>query len=411
MARAINVLLEVFGEGEKNKKTYDLNSMGLIDFSFNRYLGNPNNIKTGILSEFTLNMMDATGYSILSILQKNRTKMRLKYGFSDKLSPLYILTVTKLNTTLNAMGIMVSIGGIGSQVSTKFPSALFAPGTSIEKIVRDMAKRNNWYVGDDSDKSYVNCDIKLNQYLLKTQDESDYDFIVNKLKPLANKTVSTIRNANETVFWEVNLVPKGAMTELYFRPSTQRGITRRVWKYEYGTSTNSKIISLTNKINMAFLVDGLTLQIPVLPERLNLQSEESLKEEIESIVESKLDVVENIIEKYNLISLDPSDLKWKIELYAAEDVGDLNYEDRILKRLEDVMSTLNKIELEVEGNPDILPTDLIELTVKHRDGNYNMITSSTTGGSYWKVILINESIGQQGYTTNLELVRETVNIL
>jgi hypothetical protein len=172
MARAINVLLEVFGEGEKNKKTYDLNSMGLIDFSFNRYLGNPNNIKTGILSEFTLNMMDATGYSILSILQKNRTKMRLKYGFSDKLSPLYILTVTKLNTTLNAMGIMVSIGGIGSQVSTKFPSALFAPGTSIEKIVRDMAKRNNWYVGDDSDKSYVNCDIKLNQYLLKTQDES-----------------------------------------------------------------------------------------------------------------------------------------------------------------------------------------------------------------------------------------------
>jgi hypothetical protein len=73
------------------------------------------------------------------------------------------------------------------------------------------------------------------------------------------------------------------------------------------------------------------------------------------------------------------------------------------------MNTINTMELTVIGNPNIMPTDLIEIVVRNKDGSANILSSTSAVGSYWRIITIRESIGLQGYQTTLRLVREIIN--
>lgn len=55
----------------------------------------------------------------------------------------------------------------------------------------------------------------------------------------------------------------GSRPEFFFRENNVRKIQRRIFNYSYGEDTNSSIISLTNSVDMSFLINGLTLEIPM----------------------------------------------------------------------------------------------------------------------------------------------------
>ena len=66
---------------------------------------------------------------------------------------------------------------------------------------------------------------------------------------------------------------------------------------------------------------------------------------------------------------------------------------------------LNTIDLEVVGNPYIQHGDLIELEVM-LDPTSKTFEQHPFFSGYWRVVTIREEIGQTGYTTKLNLVRE-----
>lgn len=404
MPQAISVLLQV------DDISYDLNKMGLMQMTFDRFLGAPENIKSGVLSNLDITMYDESGYKLLNILQKNRNKIKLKYGFTDNMSPVYQLTAIKVNSNFDNMGVSVAINGIAQQTHNKFPADLFVKGTPIETIVRQLAARNNWYIGDGPlDKSHVDGnELLLPVNLVKKQDETDIEFILDKLKPLCNKSVTVIKEGASTIYWDIKLTHNGASAELFFRPYTERTRTRRVWKYTYGTSTDNSIINLTNRIDMSYLLDGLTIKIPITTETM-LLDDATATQYVEEKIAAVSAAIDSIATKYNIpLISNNNDFKFNIELYQAENAGEIPLEDLLLQKVEDAVQAINTCELTVIGNPDIMPTDLIELVVKNRDGNLNIISSNSSGGSYWRIIGVKESIGLSGYQTTLNLVRETL---
>jgi len=404
MPQAISVLLQV------DDISYDLNRMGLMQMTFDRFLGSPDNIKSGVLSNLDITMYDESGYKLISILQRNRNKIKLKYGFTDNMSKVFQLTAIKLNSNFDNMGVSVAINGIAQQIYNKFPADVFVKGTPIETIVRQMAQRNNWYIGDGpTDKSHVDGnELVLPVNLIKKQDETDIEFIINKLKPLCNKSVTVIKEGSSTIYWDIKLTHNGANTELFFRPYTQRTKTRRVWTYEYGTKTDNRIINLTNRIDMSYLLEGLTVKIPITTETMLLDNA-TATQYIEEKIASVSAAIDSLARRYDIpLISNNNDFKFNIDLYAAEDAGEIPLEDLLLQRVEDAVQAINTCELTVIGNPQIMPTDLIELIVKNRDGNLNIISSNSSGGSYWRVIGIKETIGLSGYQTTLNLVRETL---
>ena len=98
MPQAISVLLQV------DDISYDLNRMGLMQMTFDRFLGSPDNIKSGVLSNLDITMYDESGYKLISILQRNRNKIKLKYGFTDNMSKVFQLTAIKLNSNFDKIG-------------------------------------------------------------------------------------------------------------------------------------------------------------------------------------------------------------------------------------------------------------------------------------------------------------------
>lgn len=404
MARAIKVLLQV------DDKSYDINSMSLIKMTFNRYLGRPTDVMSGVLSDLDITMFDETGYKLLGILQRNRNQIRLKYGFDDDLSETYLLTAIKVKSNFDNMGASMAINGIAQQIKRKFSADIFLEGTPIESIVRQMAKRNNWYIGEsENENTYVDLEnLVLPRDLTKSADETDFEFLYNKVRPLCNKTVTVIEQGKTTVYWDLRLVQQGANVVLYFRPYSSRKNPRKVWKYTYGTSTSSNIINLTNQVDMSYLLDGLTIKIPITAELLILdeeQAESYVKEQIMSVHET----IEEIADKYNIpLASSANDFKWNIEFYQGENLGNTTVKDLLLKKIEEAMLAINTCQLTVIGNPRIMPMDLIELIVKNKDGNLNILSSNSSGGSYWRIISIKEEIGISGYETTMDLVREVL---
>lgn len=405
MARAVNVLLDV--QGQK----FDINKIGLTSLTFDRFLGSPSDINSNVLGNLDMTIFDKTGSDILSILQANQNKIRLQYGFENELSQVYLLNLVKFKGTYNNLGIMVGIGGIASQINRKFQAEVYKPGTSIEAMLREFARRNGWYVGETiNDTEYINVGtVVIDKFLYKTPEQTDMQFILEQIVPIANSSAFDINNQFNNSFFDVKLTFQNNRLELFFRQFTNIKTTRRVWTYNYGVSTTNNIISMTNEIDYSFLVRGITLQIPISNTDFALKSEEENKAEIESVIRSLKSEVERITEDYGLPIMNFNDFLWNIELTPAEDIGNVSQEKLVLDRILQVMNTINTMELTVIGNPNIMPTDLIEIVVRNKDGSANILSSTSAVGSYWRIITIRESIGLQGYQTTLRLVREIIN--
>lgn len=404
MARAVNVLLDV------GDQRYDINQMGLIDMEFNRILS-PEDISSGVLSDLTMTLFDKTGHELLSILQASQSNMRLSYGFEGELSEVYSLNLLKFNTTYNNLGAMVSVGAIGSQINRKFPSEVYPPETNIRSILVNMARRNNWYIGPEGSREYVDVNLTLDRPLFKGPDESDIQFIRSKIEPLAHQSVLNLGNASRANFWDFKLTQIDGRLTFFFRPYSYRGTERRIWKYTYGDTSNNAIISLTNRIDFSFLVQGLSIKIPMTAPDLVTQTEDELEQQVQSVIKNKLEDISEFIRDNNLPDIDPANFKWNVEVYTAEDIGNTSIEDIILEEIQKVINAISTIEIEVIGNPKIMPTDLIELIVKNKYGDLNIVSSTSSAGSYWRVVTIQEKIGMSGFSTKMQLVREVTHFI
>ena len=417
MAKAVNVLLDV------GDKRYDINKMGLVKMEFDRFLGSTQSSESGVLSDMTITMFDQTGDELLSILQASQNNIKISYGFEDNLSDRYNLNLIKFNTTYNNLGAMVSIGAIGSQINRKFPAEVYPPGTTFRSILVAMAERNGWYIGPKKSerpdgnegfyesREYIDINLALDRNLFKAPDETDVQFIQNKLLPLADRSAFNTQDAFQSTFWDFKLTNVNGRLTLFFRPYSNRGTARRIWKYTYGESSDNSIISLTNFIDFSFLVKGLSIRVPMSSTDFILQEEGSIEKKIQDTIKGKLESISRFIRENNLPEIDPANFKWNVEVYPVEDIGNVSIEDIILDEIKKVINAISTIEIEIIGNPKIMPVDLIDLTVKNKDGNLNIVSSSAAGGSYWRVVKLQEDIGINGYTTKMQLVREVVNFI
>jgi hypothetical protein len=408
MPQAVNVILYIDDE------QYNLNKMGLVSMKFERFLaGNTSSIASNVLSELEIAMFDKTGSDLIAILQRNQNNIKVSYGFeNESMSPVYNLNIIKFKTTYNNLGAMVVIGAIGSEINRKFPSEVFAPKTKIIDILKSLAQRNNWYIGGIGSKEYIDIDerIELTQFILKEQNETDYDFIVNKIVPLINQTVIELSSRRKFQLFNVQLADINGRVSLIFKKLTSKGSERRVWKYEYGSSANNAIISLTNSVDMSFLVRGLTIQVPLTATDF-LQSDEDIQKRVKNILDNNIEFIDNLITEYGLPIINYNNFLFNVEAVSAENIGNISEEQIILEKLRQVMNSINTMELEVIGNPSIMTTDLIDLTIKNKNGDLNILSSSSAIGSFWRVIGIEEVIGLNGYSTRLQLVRDITVII
>ena len=399
--RAVNALLHIPGQ------TIDLNSIGLINLSFSRYKGNLKNANTSIISDIDMTFYDESGNDLMKILQQTKGKLRFQYGFEEnELSPIYNLTVLKYVGTYQEQGPAVALGGIGEQVDRKFPAEVYKVGTPIKIILEEMARRNNWI-------PYIDCNLHTPTPLAKSANITDAYFIQESLIPIANKSIlpGNIDLANQ-IMYEMILYDNGTQKELHFRPSTTRGATRRLWTYNYGTSTrDNNIIELKNTVDMTFLLQGLTIEVHSDDFEIAINNDESFQKEAEKIIADLSKDIQALIEKYNILMLSVDTMKYEVKLVQAEDIGNKTLKDRILEAVDRAMSVVNTAELTIVGNPHIQPTDLVKLVVKNKDNTNNFLTSPSNTNSYWRVIGIEENISNSsGYTTELKLVRELITV-
>lgn len=412
MARAVNVILESTGHSGKN--VFNVNNDGLVSMKFDRLLGRPDNKESEFLSRIDLTLFDKSGYKVLSYLQDNKSKVRVRYGFDNDLSEVYELQVNKLNTTYNNLGCMVAIGAIGTSVKRKFPSMIYTKGTIIDDILKEIVDRNGW----DAGENYININtnrLVLHRDLLKEEGETDMDFIFNQLLPICNMSGYTPNASYVGKIWDARLYDTGgASARFIFKPFFEDNVHSedlRVWKYSYGNTTNSNVLSLTNTIDYSFLVQGLTIQVPALAIE-SVAGGVVTEEYLGNLIYGGM--WENIAKQlraYGLPEVDMSEYRFNVEIIPAEDSEAKTVQDietRVYNAIRNVIVSLNTISLSVIGNPKILPTDIIDLTVSLRPdevtGDY--IPHIATG--LWKVVTIREEVGLTGFKTVLGLVRYIV---
>jgi hypothetical protein len=405
--------MEVESTGES--KDFSVNNDGLVRMTFNRFLGNLDNKKSEFVSNVDLALFDKSGSKVLSIIQKNKGKLRFRYGFEDNMSETFNLTINKLNSTFNNLGCMVAIGAIGNQVGETFPPEFYDRETSIEDILVAIANRNNWDLGKNNSNINVG-NLKLPWGIYKKPDETDASFIEDKILPVCNLSASTPDASYSGQFWDFRIydTPEGK-TQLMFRPYVDReGIHSekvKVWKYTYGGSLDSSVIDLTNTINYDFLIKGLTVKVPALFIE-TLGEQDTIEDRLNELLFDKLwDSIISTLERFNLPVPKKDEFRFSVELIEAEDedAGTLErIENRFINELKKAIMSINTINLVVIGNPDILPTDLVDLTVMNRpeeeDKKFNIVSG------LWKVIKIKEEIGLTGYKTTLGLVRHNIDI-
>ena len=406
MAQAVNVLLDA------NNRKYDLNQMGLVSMEFNRFLGSTRSADSGVLSDMTITMFDKTGSQLLSILQEEQNTIKIQYGFENNLSEPYKLNVIKFNSTYNNLGAMVSIGAIGTQITRKSVAETYLPGTLIKDVLLKIAERNEWYIGEPGSQEFIDIrqPLKLDRVVFKTGDQTDMQFIESQILPIANRGVVNTNSTNnlQTSFWDFQLVFVNGRLSFFFRPYDSRGSERRIWKYSYGDTAENNIISLTNFIDFSFLVRGISIKIPFVAVDALVLTQEQLEEKVKSVIQNKLIAISDFIKENNLPEINPENFLWNVEAIPVEDLGDQTEEEIILNAIQRVINSISTIEIEIIGNPKIMPTDLIDLIVRNKDGDVNIISSTAANGSYWRVVTIQEKIGMNGYTTKMQLVREVV---
>lgn len=403
--RAINAQLIL-----NNGSTFDIHKSGLIKLTFDRYLGDEANIDTGILQKLDITMFDKGGNDIASIIQSNAQTIRLRYGFDDELSEVYTLNILRMKATRGDTGTAIALGGIGIHNIEKFQAELYKPGVLISDIIKVMAERNNWALD-------IDADIPITIPLLKTEKETDFDFIRHKLLPIATRTV--LKTENETAsfstskFWDAKLYGIGTARTIHFRPKSDRGTARRVWNYSYGTSLENQILDYTLDINMSHLIQGLTIQVSSnAVEVAFLQNKEDLDTFLDTMISDISNDIQEIHDKYNVPMLDLSNFRFNVELIDAdigEDTLEQDIKARILSAIDRAVSIIHTVDLTVVGNPEIKPTDLITLTVMNKDGSYDYLTTPAGSKTYWRVLKITEEIGANGYRTKLHLAKEILN--
>lgn len=422
MARSVNVLLEVDAkDGGGEKRYFDINNDGLVNMTFYRYLGDDNIKKLQVVSMVDISLFDKSGGNILSLIQQNKGKLRFKYGFNDNMSESFELNINKINSTYNNLGCMVSIGAVGKQAGIKFDAEIFPAGTIIEDIIINMANRNRWNIGESYDennnKVYNNvwCPIPIPVQLLKEDDETDIEFIRDKLLPIANMSVTTPSKTYDKEFWDFRLFDNGANAVLYFRRyvdnSGNHSYAQRVWDYSYGDSTDSNILTFTNNINYDFLIKGLTIKVPTLLLE-GLGDGEVTEESLGDLIfNKKWKIIENILNKYRLPIPNKSDFILNIETIPLEEADFENIkslEDRIADSIKNAIMSLSSAEITVVGNPWILPTDIIDLRIYNRPDENGELKPNIISGA-WKITKIRDEIGLSGFKTKLSLVRYVVD--
>jgi len=401
MAKAVNVILQKrLSDGSYSE--IDLNAKGLISMKFDRYLGNNYNLKDEILSQLDIIIFDRTGFELLSMLQANSSNIRLKYGFEDNLSKLYILTFNKLNATYNNLGITVSMSGFGTNIKRVFPPEIYTRGTSVYDILEMMANRNGWDIGPENINIIDAKNLQLSYPLYKEPKETDYNFIYNKILPMVELNVFvpdliSVEDINN--FYTAKLFLNGTKPEFYFTFLNSRGTKQRVWDYSYGASTTSLVSDFTHSLDYSFLIKGLTIQVPMLSDSNDPETD------IQNTIKSSWDNIDKILASYNIPRVDPDQFKFNIEIVEQENIGNADLATRVANAIKNAVMAISTIKLTVIGNPDILPTDLVRLTIKNNDDVVNPIISGL-----WRIVWISEEVGLQGYKTILNLVREVPNV-
>lgn len=399
--RALNVLLISQGDG----RTYDLNKAGLISMTFDRYLSNTRNLASGILQTIDITMFDKEGQTILSLIQNSGGKLSLQYGFENDLSPVYHLNIVRVRANRSDVGTAISLGGIGQEYGKLFPAEIYKEGTSINDILNMMAKRNNWVPN-------VSCDIKLSRPLMKNENQTDFDFIYRELLPVANQSLlANTVDAYSTVYWNVQLFKDKSNTKLVFQPKNVRAESRRVWQLKYGLDNQTNIINFNQDINLTHLTNGLTIKISsdALEVALASSGVEDFKAYIDTVIVDLADEIEKMHRYYNIPVFAFDGFKWNVEL-VDEDVEGVDYtqdlKTRVKQAINQALSLVNTATVDIIGNPEIKPNDLVELLIKTKKGDWDFLTTPAGNSTFWNIRKITENIGANGYTTTLHLVRE-----
>lgn len=401
--RSVNVQLE-YTNPNGEVVAFDINSQGLVGMTFKRYLGETTDARSGVLSNMDITMFDKTGYKLLSMFQASEGRLRIRYGFEDDMSETYDLSILKYKSTYNNMGVMSSIGAIGTASFINYGPEIYKQDTRVEDILIRMATRNNWNISPLEDHIDVG-DIKIPSPMNLEPDESDADFIYNKILPICNRTVVSA-SSSETEFWDLSLfkTPSGRV-DFYFRRYSDKTASRRVWRYTYGMANNSKVIDFTNTIDYTFLIRGLSIKVPAKATEYMGVTDEVLNEQYTDLVVNRWDRVQEMFLDLNLPAPKVDEFALKVEFIPMEEADEEDIEERIFKEIRKAVMAINSIELQVIGNHKIRPIDIIDLQVRDRDGIANIVSG------LWKVVTIEESIGAQGFTTKLGLVRETADII
>lgn len=401
MAQKISVFLET------EDKRIDLNKHGLLSMSFERY--------NSIASKSTLNnldlvMFDSTGDELLGILASNNDgSIRIQYGFTSdkeeetKMSPVYSLNVIKLKPRWTNRATTISVGAYGVQIKTDSPPRLYSRGTPIVDILYDLSAYNEW----DTEIN-LSRDIVIDRDLLKEEGMEDIEFIATRLHPIAER--ATIYKKNSINFYDVKLVARQVGRPLfYFLPKNT--MKRKVWTYSVGTTDYSEVIDCTLDIDMSFLIGGFNITIPATdPDFLLMKGRGEDEEHIKKLLQDKKPIIQGLLDRYNIPMTIPNSINFNVTIVPPEGddpaLAGLSTEERIVKALGDAIKFLSTTKLVVVGNPYIQPNDLIALDIRNMDGTQNILSSGASG-SYWEVIRINESIGLDGYKTELTLVRQS----
>lgn len=387
-----------------NEIALDLNQYGLTSLRFERYLSDTSHRASNILTELDMTLYDNTGYNLLSYVQNAKGNLFIRYGFEGKLSPVYRITPTRYNVVYNNRGSMIGVGGFALQNEYQTEAEAYPEKTNIKQLILSFAVRNGWYTNNGK---YIDIpvDFITPNFIYRPAGVSDWNFIKSELLPLIS-THSVYEDSsqqklvtNYPYFYDAILQENSSMLELYVFPMKQRKIERNVWKYDYGFDTHSQVIELTNKINYDWIVNGLALRIPLVG-KYSIQSDDSLRKEIDTLLTTYKEDIINLFEKNGLVMPELRSLPFTFQFYEADITEYKKPHEIIEEQLRKLVEVLNTIELTVVGNPHIMATDLVRLTVKNKDG----LETIQTGD--WRVTKITEVIGLGGYQTKLELVRD-----
>ena len=404
MAQAVKMYLLV------NGKEVDLTEAGIINASFDRYM-NPNNVRSGILSQMDLVLFDTKGSNLLPQLTgPAANSITFKYGFIDEdsptrdlyMSPWYKLDIIKVKSRWTNGGATLSLGAVGQQIQVSTQARIYLKGTKISSIVSDIAKAQGW------DTTYVHWDSLANLILLndiiKEAGEDDFVFLEQKIKPLCY--MSGLVSGTVFESWVVRLFKIGTITYLHFAPASKK-IEETVWVYNVGVTPNSQVLEFTSEVDLSYLIKGLNLVVYSSDVDLLVGPDRDQEQIVQETVKKATECARKILSDYHIPIELPDNITFNVTLKYSEDADGLTLEQRILAALDRAIQNVAKVELTVVGNPHIMPNDLVLLNAKYNDGVSQLITAAG-GSSYWRIVQITENVSLGNYTTNLVLVREII---